>query len=246
MPPRDVRPRHLVDPLQPDRQRQALGLPYDHKCIRPELSLQLPELRAAPLPDSGVLQDVQLVIQPMVVVSGEDGTSYDKKFRVWARMSVVDSWVMGDEGDGDDDSHDIKAKQHVLFPGSEGGEEGGQEEDAARSTLTKLQRAPSPPLPALPALPPPPPSRPPPRPRSPKRAQEEDEDSVDERADKVKRVKGMQGEAEAKQSDEASTEASVTAMRPKEPEGAPGGRKTGRAKQAKRPARPRRPDVIPV
>jgi hypothetical protein len=85
---------------------QLWGFPFDKECMTENNAAEIPSIR----PGEAGLPPVGLVSDPMLVVSGLDGQSYDKDFTVWSRMQVVTPWVYGGE----------KADIH-RFPGFEKG-----------------------------------------------------------------------------------------------------------------------------
>ncbi|KAK4149243.1 hypothetical protein C8A00DRAFT_19041 [Chaetomidium leptoderma] len=68
------------------------GFPFDKDWMELNNVMELPDERPGE-----ALPDVQLVSDPMMVVSGLDGQSYDRKFEVWTRMQVVTPWTFGGE-----------------------------------------------------------------------------------------------------------------------------------------------------
>jgi hypothetical protein len=182
------------------------GFPFELSSMRREDYPHIPGVPAANMPpDGGQPGDVQLVCEPMLVISGEDGCSYHKVSTVWTRMSVIDGFTFG----GDE----AEQQACALPPPSEAREEGEEQDDGPppvtrseeeadeeqESVVTSLAMA-----------------------RSPKRAQEETT-TPDESAEKVKRIKtthdGLDTEQQGGGSPISSAATSVAAVRPKEGEG---------------------------
>ncbi|KAH6632293.1 hypothetical protein F5144DRAFT_489514 [Chaetomium tenue] len=69
------------------------GFHFDEDWMKLSSPIELPSSR----PDSEEFPNVQLVSDPMLVVSGLDGLSYDKEFTCCAPMVVVAPWTFGGE-----------------------------------------------------------------------------------------------------------------------------------------------------
>jgi hypothetical protein len=78
----------------PLRNNDLWGFPLDTEWMRLENPIEIPEKRPGE-----ELPAVQLVSDPMLVVSGLDGISHDKEFTLWSPMVIVTPWTFGgDEG----------------------------------------------------------------------------------------------------------------------------------------------------
>ncbi|KAK3294348.1 uncharacterized protein B0H64DRAFT_433529 [Chaetomium fimeti] len=93
------------------------GFPVDEEWMKLTYPVEIPYYR----PGSEEMPPVQLVSDPMLVVSGVDGLSYDRKFTRHAPMRVVAPWTFGG-----------KEAAPFVYPGFEKGWEQVQARHAER------------------------------------------------------------------------------------------------------------------
>jgi hypothetical protein len=103
------------------------GFAFDRAWMELDDVLEIPDERPGE-----ALPDVQLVSDPMLVVSGADGHSYEREFTLWARMRVVAPWTFGGE----------EAEKHA-FPGFEKGwrERRGKESNEKKEAGKRAEEA---------------------------------------------------------------------------------------------------------